>query len=123
MTTNAENILQTYLQTTEELRKVLVSFTATPAQKDAAEATLADLTTVLAMHGVQQVEGRTALLTGLYRARCSGGRSTTAWDTACVGWSRPTFGVSRLTTKKENSSEMASSILKPFPVNAVRPPC
>jgi lysozyme family protein len=65
MPTNANSIMQTYLAATEEIRKVLVSFTATPAQKDAAEAALADLTTALAIHSVQQVEGRTALLTAL----------------------------------------------------------
>jgi len=65
MPTNSKNIMQTYLSATEELRKVLDSFDATPAQKDAAEASLADLTTALASHSVRQVEGRTALLTAL----------------------------------------------------------
>ena len=65
MPANANSIMESYRAAAEEIRKVLDSFTATRAQKDAAEASLADLTTALGMHSVEKVEGRTALLTAL----------------------------------------------------------
>ncbi len=65
MTNHANDIVQTYLAAMKAIRGVLDSFTATPAEKDAAEAALADLTTALSMYSVQRVEGRSALLTAL----------------------------------------------------------
>lgn len=65
MSETAKAIKKSYDQALAELQGILLSQTATKAEKAAAKASLNDLTATMLAQNVKTIEGRTALLSAL----------------------------------------------------------
>jgi hypothetical protein len=65
MTDNRKSIKELYDEGMAEVFRIVGSLDATAAQRKAAKQTARDLSSLLAAHTLQSIEGRTALLSGL----------------------------------------------------------
>lgn len=65
MPVTASDVNDAYLESVTALRSVMLSDNATNDEKNAAQDSLRDITTMHGMYNIQQVEGRTAMLKSL----------------------------------------------------------
>ena len=65
MTVKVTDVTNQYLESIAALREIHEDFRLSAAQRDAAEAAIRDLYLQLGMQAIQEVEGRTALLSAL----------------------------------------------------------